>query len=65
MKKKLDNAFVKCEKSHDDLKVMWDFFIEGEATEEELDNNIESVLNWLKSLEFRNMLSGEEDKLAP
>ena len=43
---------------------MWDFFIQGDATEEELENHYHETLRLVEDLEFRNMLSGEEDKLG-
>ncbi len=50
--------------SNDDLKVIWDFFIQGDATDEELENHYHATLQLIEDLEFRNMLSGEEDKLG-
>jgi peptide chain release factor 2 len=44
--------------------VISDFFDAGEATEEELDNQYDVSLKSIEKLEFRNMLSGEEDKLG-
>jgi peptide chain release factor 2 len=43
---------------------MWDFFIQGEGTDEELENHYRDTLHLVEDLEFRNMLSGEEDKLG-
>lgn len=43
---------------------MWEFFVQGEGTPEELDQSYEVTLKLIESLEFRNMLSGEEDKLS-
>jgi peptide chain release factor 2 len=43
---------------------MWDFFIQGEGTEAELENHYHETLRMVEDLEFRNMLSGEEDKLG-
>ena len=40
-----------------------DFFEEGDATEEELDKNYTATLRLIEDLEFKNMLSDEEDKL--
>jgi len=42
---------------------LWDFFISGEATEEELDVHYATSLSLIEDLEFLKMLSGEEDKL--
>ena len=44
--------------------MIWDFFNEGEATEEDLDKQYAQSLKLIESLEFRNMLSGEEDRLG-
>ncbi len=43
---------------------MWDFYIQGDATDEELENHYHTTLHLVEDLEFRNMLSGEEDKLG-
>lgn len=46
-----------------DLEVLLDFHKEGEATEEELDALHSDILENLGDLEFKNMLSAEEDNL--
>ncbi len=43
---------------------MWDFFTAGEATEEDLEESYQTCFSAVENLEFRNMLSGEEDKLG-
>jgi len=43
---------------------MYDFYKEGEATEEDLDKAYADVLTRVEDLEFRNMLRNEEDKLG-
>jgi len=48
----------------DDLKVVFDFYKEGEATEEETDKHYKKVLELIEELEFRNMLRTEEDKMG-
>ena len=48
----------------DDLSVINDFFREGEATEEELDNQYKTCLSIIEDLEVRNMLQKEEDQLG-
>lgn len=48
----------------EDLRVMHDFLEEGEASEEELDKHYRKTLKLLEDLEFKNMLSEEEDKLG-
>lgn len=42
----------------------YDFYKEGEATEEELDSQYELTNNHLEDIEFRNMLSDEGDNLS-
>ena len=48
----------------DDLVVIHEFFTEGEASEKEVDQQYENTLKAIEELEFKNMLSGEEDKLG-
>jgi len=48
----------------DDLNVMFTFFEEGDATEEELDHQYQKTLTLVEDIEFKNMLSGKEDKLG-
>lgn len=43
---------------------MWEFFVQGEGTPEELEQHYAETLRLVENLEFRNMLSGEEDKLS-
>lgn len=46
------------------MVVIFDFYKEGEATEEEIDKHFASVLQVADDLEFRNMLRNEEDKMG-
>ncbi|MCD4683178.1 MAG: peptide chain release factor 2 [Bacteroidales bacterium] len=62
-KKIWTNRFGKVQTGFDDLQVLWEFFISGEATEEELDVHYATSLSLIEDLEFLKMLSGEEDKL--
>jgi peptide chain release factor 2 len=48
----------------DDLAVINDFFREGEATEQELENQYHDCLSLIEDLEVRNMLRKEEDQLG-
>ena len=41
-----------------------EFFNDGDASEEELNKHYDQCLSLIESLEFRNMLSGEEDKMS-
>lgn len=47
----------------DDLEVLFDFCKEGEATEDEVQEAYDSLLEKVEELEFKNMLSAEEDSL--
>lgn len=43
---------------------MFEFYQAEEATEKELENHYDDTLRLIENLEFRNMLSNEEDKLS-
>lgn len=49
--------------SVDDLEVMYEFFHAGDASEEEADAQYRLTLKKVENLEFKNMLSAEEDQL--
>ena len=49
---------------YDDLEVIFEFYKEGEASEEDLTNRYEKLKNLLEDLEFKNMLSEEGDDLS-
>ena len=63
-KKIWTDAYEKAVASHDDLAVLWDFYIQGEGGEEDLEKHYAETLRLIEDLEFRNMLSGEEDRLS-
>jgi peptide chain release factor 2 len=44
--------------------VMYDFFKEGEASEEDVDNQFNNCISMIEDLEVRNMLRKEEDQLG-
>ncbi|MFT7613134.1 MAG: peptide chain release factor 2, partial [Parvicellaceae bacterium] len=48
----------------EDLAVLLEFHKEGEATEEEIDSVYEELIVVVEELEFKNMLSAEEDNLG-
>lgn len=52
------------DKAVDDLAVLFEFFQEGEASEKEVDEQYALTLKLVEDLEFKNMLSGEEDALG-
>jgi len=47
----------------DDLQTIYEFFKEGEASEEETQQQYQLTLKKLEDVEFKNMLRGEDDKL--
>jgi peptide chain release factor 2 len=47
-----------------DLEVLFDFYREGEATEQELQREFEAAQKAVEDLEFKRMLSDEEDQLS-
>jgi peptide chain release factor 2 len=62
-KKSWTKKFDKVKSGFEDLEVLFEFFNEGEASEEELDRQYEKAVKLIEDLEFLKMLSGEEDKL--
>lgn len=63
-KKSWTDAYRKAVDSYDDLLIMMEFFQQGEGSEAEVDKHYRETLLLVEDLEFRNMLSGEEDKLG-
>jgi peptide chain release factor 2 len=63
-KKSWTDAYRSASDSFADLKVLVDFYQMGEGTEEDLDKHFKETLRFIEDLEFRNMLSGEEDKFS-
>ena len=64
MKKYWTDSYNTIEKSMDDLTVIFDFFKEGDATEADADKAYTDTSRLMEDLEFKNMLSGEEDHLS-
>jgi len=48
----------------EELQIIYEFFKDGDATEEELDSHYELTNAHIENLEFRNMLSDEGDNLS-
>jgi peptide chain release factor 2 len=57
-------AYEKVKAAYEDLQVMLEFYNEDDAGEEDLDKAYQSTLKLVEDLEFKNMLSDEEDKLS-
>ena len=62
-KKKWTDEFQAAESSVEDAAVMHDFFQSGDASEAELKEQYEITKKKVEELEFKNMLSSEEDQL--
>lgn len=55
--------FDEVDEAVEDLSVIYEFFQLGEATEQEVEEQYQQSLLELEELEFKNMLSAEEDQL--
>jgi peptide chain release factor 2 len=56
--------FAKVNQAFEDLQVIFDFYKEGEASEEDVDKQYDNSLSVIEDLEVRNMLQKEEDQLG-
>lgn len=63
-KKNWTEAYSKAKSAFDDLVVMWGFFSDGEADEEDIQKQFDSATISIEKLEFKKMLRGEEDRLG-
>lgn len=57
-------AYEEIVKNIDDLVLYYDFYKEGDASENELDSQYQHTLKLVEDLEFKNMLGEEEDKMG-
>lgn len=58
------DSFAELQEAVDDVAVMFDFLQSGDATEQETQALYEIALEKVAELEFKNMLSAEEDQLT-
>lgn len=63
-KKKWVDDFNKIVSNLEEIKILFDFYSEGEASEEEVEKIYHATINLVEDLEFRNMLSEEGDNLS-
>lgn len=63
-KKKWVEDFTKAENLAEELQITYEFFKDGDASEEELDTQYAFTLHQIEDLEFRNMLSDEGDSMS-
>ncbi|MAQ48002.1 MAG: peptide chain release factor 2 [Flavobacteriales bacterium] len=62
--KKWINQFNELKSSLDDLLVLYEFFLNNEVENSELEKQINQTYLLLENLEFQNMLSSEEDNMT-
>jgi peptide chain release factor 2 len=62
--KKWVDDYLKGENLADDLEVIFEFYKEKEATEEDVQSMYEKAVSLIEDLEFKNMLSEEGDSLS-
>ncbi len=63
-KKKWVDDYNQANSEVDDLIVLYDFYKDGDVTEQEIEQQFNKALNLIESLEFKNMLSDEGDNLS-
>lgn len=63
-KKKWVDDYNKCVDLAEELQLTFEFFKEGETTEEEVDAIYDLTISHIEDIEFRNMLSEEGDNLS-
>ena len=63
-KKKWVSDYRQLKADGEDLSVMYEFYKEEDATEQDVQTLFDKTLNQLESLEFKNMLSEEGDSLS-
>jgi len=63
-KKKWVDDFKQITTNFEEIAILFDFYADGEATEEEIDKLYNTTIDLVENLEFRNMLSDEGDNLS-
>ncbi|PWK19767.1 peptide chain release factor 2 [Xanthomarina spongicola] len=63
-KKKWVEDFQKGKTLVEELEIIYEFFKEGESTQEDLETSFEKATDLIEDLEFKNMLSEEGDSLS-
>ncbi len=62
-KKKWTDDYQQAQSAIEDLSVMYEFFQQGEAEDADVEELQQEAVDRLEQLEFKNMLSAEEDQL--
>lgn len=63
LKKIWTEGFAKINNTVEDLSVLYEFYQAGEGSEEEVESAYRNALKVVEELEFKNMLSHEEDQM--
>ncbi len=63
-KKKWISDYENAREQYDELIILYDFYKEGEASEDEVSQQYDICLKSVEDIEFRNMLSDEADNLS-
>ncbi len=63
-KKKWVEDYNSAQTDSEEIQILYDFYKDGEATEEEIMKTYSRALSFLEDLEFKNMLSEEGDDLS-
>lgn len=58
------NSFEKVNTAYEDLATLYEFYEAGDVEDKEIDREYEKVLKVLDEVEFKKMLSAEEDQLS-
>ncbi|MFT2008435.1 peptide chain release factor 2 [Pontibacter sp. 13R65] len=56
--------YAEVEKAVSDFEVLFDFYKEGDVSEEDIKTEFKKTVEAVEGLEFKRMLSGEEDQLS-
>lgn len=57
------DAYDKVDEAVGEVDILFEFYKEGETTEQEVQKTFDKAILEIEELEFKNMLSGEEDRL--
>lgn len=63
-KKSWTGSFEKVKEAYDDLETLYEFYQAGDVEDDEINNNYKKTETLLEDLEFKKMLSNDEDQLS-
>lgn len=64
LKKFWVNSYDELQSQLEEVQILKEFLDEGEGTKEDLESRFNALVSKLEEVEFKNMLSGEEDSLS-